>query len=69
VSSRNICNFGTADLPALRREVSEKRILMANKFNLDVDPVAVVICQAKNIVKREEEIYKSTGVVHRIKEK
>jgi hypothetical protein len=35
---------------------------MANKFNLDVDPVAVV-CQAKDIVKRAEEIYRSTGSV------
>ena len=32
------------------------RCLTANKFNLDVDPVAVV-CQAKEIVRRTERLY------------
>ena len=32
------------------------RCLTANKFNLDVDPVAVV-CQAKEIVRRTEVLY------------
>jgi hypothetical protein len=41
----------------LRSEGSKKHCLMANKFNLDVDPVAIV-CQAKNIIKRAENINK-----------
>ena len=47
---RGICNFGTGDLPRLWREngAGGRRCLTANKFDLSVDPVAVV-CQAKHI--------------------
>ena len=50
---RQICHLSTEDLPQLRREAGNKT-LTANKFDLDVDPVAVV-CQAKDIARRSEE--------------
>jgi hypothetical protein len=53
---RAICHFGTADLPRLRKEAAAKRCLTANKFDLDVDAVAVV-CQARDIVQRTEALY------------
>ena len=41
---RQICNFGLGDLPRLE----SSSCLTANKFNLDVDPLAAV-CQAQKI--------------------
>ena len=48
---RWICNLSTADLPRIREDAAALNCFMANKFNLDVDPVAV-LCQAKDIVKK-----------------
>ena len=47
---RGVCNFGTGDLPRLWFEngAGGRRCLTANKFDLNVDPVAVV-CQAKHV--------------------
>ena len=47
---RGVCNFGTGDLPRLWSEngAGGRRCLTANKFDLTIDPVAVV-CQAKHI--------------------
>ncbi len=53
---KSICNFGAGDLAEMWAEADEERCLSANKFNLNVDPVAVV-CQAKEIVRRTEELY------------
>ena len=47
---RHICHLSTGDLPEFRIEAGN-RTMMANKFDLDVDPVAVV-CQAKDIAQR-----------------
>ena len=48
---RRICHLSTADLPRFREDAAASKCFMANKFNLDVDPVAV-LCQAKEIVKK-----------------
>ena len=52
---RDICNFGIQDLPRL----SLSRCLIANKFNIDVDPLAI-FCHVKNIWKMQnstERVY------------
>ncbi len=53
---RSICNFGTADLPEMWAEAAAERCMTANKFNLDVDPVAV-ICHAKHVVHLTRDVY------------
>ncbi len=53
---RAVCNFGVGDLPQVWREADEDGCLTANKFNLNVDPAAVV-CQAKEVVHRTEALY------------
>ena len=47
---RQICHLSAEDLPEFRSEAGN-RTITANKFDLDVDAVAVV-CQAKDIVQR-----------------
>ncbi len=53
---RMVCNFGVGDLPDLWFEGAEERCFTANKFNIEVDPVAVV-CHAKHIVELTRDLY------------
>ena len=46
-----MCHLSTADLPELHKDAATSKCFMANKFNLQVDPVAV-LCQAKDIVQK-----------------
>ena len=52
---RQICHLSTADLPTMWEDDAASKCFMANKFNLNVDPVAV-LCQAKDIVQKTEDI-------------
>lgn len=52
---RQICHLSTADLPTVREDAAASNCFMANKFNMDVDPVAV-LCQAKDIVQKTRDI-------------
>ena len=53
-------------MPQFRREAGNKT-LTANKFDLNVDPVAVV-CQAKDIARRTEEWLASRGDFEELEE-
>ena len=50
-SPRQVCHLSTEDLPELHKDADTSKCFMANKFNLHVDPVAV-LCQAKAIVQK-----------------
>ena len=51
---RMICNLGLLDLPLLKKGLPSK-CLMANKFDLKVDPLAVS-CWTQHLLREEENV-------------
>ena len=55
VTIRGVCNLGVGDLES----ATNSECYTANKFNLDVDPMAIV-CQMKYLIKKEMKKSKKT---------